>query len=60
MNKCIASENGICRNVYAFNIKCDGYSKECKLKPAYDTLQNTAQSVAESIIRVFGIVGDNK
>ena len=45
--KCLASQDGICRNVYAGGIRCNGYSKECKLRPAYKTLQNGAEGYAK-------------
>lgn len=58
MNKCMASKDGICRNVYAFGTKCNGYSSQCKLKPAYDSVEMAAKGAAESIKRAFGIKGD--
>lgn len=58
MNKCVASQGGICRNVYAFGIRCDGYSKECKLKPAYDNLGATIKVLENSIRKSLGIVSD--
>lgn len=60
MNKCVASQGGICRNVYAFGIRCDGYSKECKLKPAYDNLETVRNAVINSIRKKFGIVSDKE
>lgn len=60
MNKCIASEDGICRNVYAFGIRCDGYSTKCKLKPHYDNLENVFKGISESIRKSFGIMGDKE
>ena len=58
--KCMASQNGVCRNVYANGIKCSGYSKECKLRPAYNNIQNAAEHYVKSIRRCFGIVGDGE
>ena len=58
MNKCVASQGGICRNVYAFGIRCDGYSKECKLKPPYDSLGATIKVLENSIRKSLGIVSD--
>ena len=56
--KCCASVDGICRNVYGFGAKCNGYSKECKLRPAYRNAQTVAESAAKSIRNAFGIKGD--
>lgn len=60
MIKCLASQNGICRNAYAFGIPCNGYSKECKLKPAYDNLETVRNAVINSIRKNFGIVSDKE
>ena len=58
--KCLASQDGVCKNVYAGGIRCNGYSKECKLRPAYISVQNAVEGSAESLRRCFGIVGDDK
>lgn len=58
MNKCIASQDGICRNAYAFGLRCDGYSTQCKLKPHYDNIENVFKGLADSFRRTYGIVGD--
>lgn len=29
MNKCCASQDGICRNSILFGTKCDGYKERC-------------------------------
>ena len=60
MNKCMASQDGICRNVYAFGLKCNGYSETCKLKPHYDNVENACKGVIDSIRRGFGIAGDSE
>lgn len=60
MNKCMASENGICQNVHAHGIKCNGFSEKCKLKPLYDYWQNVAQKSADAVRRTLGIVGDEE
>lgn len=60
MNKCIASQDGICRNVYAFGTKCEGYSKQCKLKSEYDSIEKLVKGVKNSIKRSLGIVGDSE
>ena len=56
--KCCASVGGVCHNRYGFGARCNGYSKECKLRPAYRTIQTAAESAAKSIRNVFGIKGD--
>lgn len=58
MNKCIASQDGTCRNAYAFGLKCDGYSQNCKLKPAYDSIETAAKCAADAIRKSFGIISD--
>ena len=58
MSKCMASEDGVCKNVYAFGLKCDGYSTQCKLRPRYESIEKTCRYAIESIRRSFGIVGD--
>lgn len=58
MKKCIASKDGVCQNIYAFGLKCDGYSWECKLKPHYDNISNVYDGIVESFRRGFGIKGD--
>lgn len=58
MNKCIASQDGICRNAYAFGLRCDGYNTQCKLKPHYDNIENMFKGLADSFRRAFGITGD--
>lgn len=60
MNKCIASEDGICRNVIGFGTPCNGYSDKCALKPSYDTAERIARNAQESIKRMFGINGDRE
>ena len=54
--KCMASQDGICRNAYAFGAKCNGYSEKCRLRPYY----NNVESTIDSIRRAFGIVGDKE
>lgn len=60
MNKCVASEDGICRNVLGFGTKCNGYSDKCSLKPHYDNLQRMQESAMESVKKTFGIRGDKE
>lgn len=56
--KCCASINGVCHNAYAFYVKCNGFSKECKLRPAYESMQITAQKAVKLIRNAYGIKGD--
>lgn len=58
MSKCMASKDGVCKNVYAFGLKCDGYSTQCKLRPHYACIEKTCRNAIESIRRSYGIVGD--
>lgn len=58
MKKCIASQEGICRNLYGFGTKCSGYSEGCKLKKHYDTMSNIIERQAELARKAFGIKGD--
>ena len=60
MNKCMASKGGICRNVWAFGLKCDGYSSTCKLRPHYLEVEKTAMAVANSIREALGLKGEEK
>ena len=59
-HKCMASQDGICRNVYGFGIKCNGYSEQCRLKPTYNTLENIINNATKSMRRAHGIVGDQE
>lgn len=59
-HKCMASQDGICRNVYGFGIKCNGFSEQCRLKPTYNTLENIINNATKSIRRAHGIVGDQE
>lgn len=56
--KCYASVDGICHNQYGYGVRCNGYSKDCKLRPAYRTMQTAAENAAKTIRNVFGIKGD--
>lgn len=60
MNKCLASENGECRIVYGCGVKCNGYSETCKLRPAYNSIENIARNLAKNIRKAYGIVGDQE
>lgn len=59
-HKCLASQDGICRNVYGFGIKCNEYSERCRLRPAYNTIENIVNNAAKSVRRAYGIVGDQE
>lgn len=56
--KCTASIDGICRNIIGNGIKCQGYSKECALRPRYETLSKAADQLEKGIKNAFGIKGD--
>ena len=56
--KCAASIDGICRSVIGNGTKCNGYSKECRLRPGYETLARAAESLENNIRKAFGIKGD--
>lgn len=60
MNKCLASKDGVCQNVYGYGTKCEGYSKRCALKPHYDNLERIAKIAAKKQREMFGIVGDSE
>lgn len=53
--KCMAEQDGICRNVWLFGTPCDGYRKKCKLRPSYNRLQETTESVQRSLRKAFGV-----
>lgn len=60
MNKCIASKDGVCHNIYACGLKCDGHSSKCKLKPQYDRLNCIAEGIKVRMRKAFWIVSDKK
>lgn len=53
--KCMAEQDGICRNVCLFGTPCDGYSEKCKLRPEYNSMQEAAEKVASVLRKAFGI-----
>ena len=55
MNKCCASQDGICRNNILFDTKCDGYKERCTLRPAYSTLERTVKNYQHSLRKMFGV-----
>jgi hypothetical protein len=56
MNKCCASQDGICRNTILFGTKCDGYKERCKLRPTYSALERTVKNYQHSLRKMFGVV----
>ena len=56
--KCMAEQDGICRNVWLCGTPCDGYREKCKLRPTYNSLQKTAEKVVHDLRKAFG-VGDD-
>ena len=60
MNKCLASENGYCKNIYAFGLKCDGYSNKCRLKPGYDKIENFFKNYTSAVRKAYGIESDKE
>ena len=56
--KCAASIDGVCRNVLGDGTRCNGYSKECRIRPSYECLSRVADSLEKSIKNAFGIKGD--
>ena len=58
--KCEASREGICHNVYGYGTKCSGYSKECRLRPHYETLSKTARGLEKALRNSLGIKGDRQ
>lgn len=56
--KCMASVDGVCRNVFGFGVACDGYSTSCKLRPQYNAIERMASKAAENIRNTLGIKPD--
>lgn len=56
--KCVASQGGVCRNICAIGVKCDGYSEKCRLRPQYKSIETAFKEMADSISKSFGIAGD--
>lgn len=55
MNKCCASQDGICRNAILFGTRCDGYKERCKLRPTHNTLERTVKKYQHSLRKMFGV-----
>ena len=49
--KCTASQFGICHNIYGYGTKCNGYSKECQLRPIYESRDEMAEKLSAIIRR---------
>ena len=54
MNKCCASQDGICRNTILFGTKCDGYKERCTLRPCYESLEKVAKGCQHNLRKMFG------
>lgn len=54
MNKCCASQDGICRNVILFGTRCDGDKERCKLRPIYNIPERTVKKYQHSLRKMFG------
>lgn len=53
--KCMAEQDGICKNVWLFGTPCDGYREKCKLKPTYNNLEDVSEKVQQRIRKAFGV-----
>lgn len=56
--KCPASENGVCQLVIAMGASCNGYSRQCKMRPAVENQYQLAQNAIAVVRAAFGIKGD--
>ena len=56
--KCPASEDGKCQLVVAMGASCNGYSRQCKMRPAVENQYQLAQSAIAAVRAAFGIKGD--
>nr|DAU62040.1 MAG TPA: hypothetical protein [Caudoviricetes sp.]DAV30633.1 MAG TPA: hypothetical protein [Caudoviricetes sp.] len=54
MNKCCASQDGICRNAILFGTKCDGYKERCALRPWYENLEKAVKCCQHILDKIFG------
>lgn len=52
--KCVASQDGICRNVILFGTRCDGYKERCRLRPTYNTIEQTVKNYQNNLRKIFG------
>lgn len=53
--KCMAEQDGICRNVWLCGTPCDGYREKCKLRPSYNRLQETVKRAQCTLRKAFGV-----
>lgn len=53
MDKCCASQDGVCRNVMLFGTKCDGYKERCTLRPRYENIEKAVKSYQRSVRKMF-------
>lgn len=56
--KCCASIDGVCHNRYGYGVRCNGYSEDCKLRPAYKSIQTVVEGAVKSFRNSLGIKGD--
>ena len=56
--KCMAEQDGICRNVWLLGTPCDGYREKCKLRPAYNSLQEVAEKADSALRKAFSVEDD--
>ena len=54
MNKCCASQDGICRTVILFGTKCDGYKETCALRPHYKNLEKMVKGCQRILDKMLG------
>ena len=56
--KCPASENGVCQLVIAMGASCNGYSQQCKMRPAVENQARLVDGMIATVRAAFGIKGD--
>ena len=54
MNKCCASQDGICKNAILFGNKCDGYKERCTLRPWYENIEKAVKCCQHILDKIFG------
>lgn len=54
MNKCFASQDGICRNTILFGTNCDGYKERCTLRLCYEKLEKAVKGCQYNLRKMFG------
>lgn len=60
MKKCIASKDGVCRNINAYGLKCGGYSTKCKVKKAYDNFEIMLKNAINTSRKYYGFASDQE